>query len=252
MKLKLHCTGIALLVLSFWVTSCRSSERMEEKNNAQINNVKIRISMPNEAYKQGEVPIEKTQKRKIDLEDGSFAIATLTPIYGSINKVNDNMPKAETKVEQSQLKPGVKYKVVAYDSNGKYVTEKIFTSGQKEEGFRLDGGKEYTFVAYSINTTDNVPSISNPENLSSAKLDNISGDLMYFKRKMIVSGDRVNYLDVILKHQFSEITTTLDARQVGTFKAINLPSIKPSSKSANISFADNVITYNETNPDGAA
>ncbi|NAW50734.1 hypothetical protein GNY06_04830, partial [Elizabethkingia argentiflava] len=42
------------------------------------------------------------------------------------------------------------------------------------------------------------------------------------------------------------------ARQVGTFKAINLPSIKPSSKSANISFADNVITYNETNPDGAA
>ncbi len=67
---------------------------------------------------------------------------------------------------------------------------------------------------------------------------------MYFKKNMTVSGNGVNNLDVILKHQYSQIKTTLDARQVGNISAVNSPAITPASSSADISFATNALTYN--------
>jgi hypothetical protein len=67
---------------------------------------------------------------------------------------------------------------------------------------------------------------------------------MYFKKNMTVSGNGVNNLDVVLKHQYSQITTKLDARQVGNISAVSSPVITPANSSADISFATNALTYN--------
>ena len=38
---------------------------------------------------------------------------------------------------------------------------------------------------------------------------------------MTVTGNKDNTLDVVLRHQFSKITTKLDARQVGNISVVN-------------------------------
>lgn len=54
---------------------------------------------------------------------------------------------------------------------------------------------------------------------------------------MTVTGNGVNNLNVILKHQYSQITTKLDARQVGNISAVTNATITPANSSADISFA---------------
>ncbi len=71
---------------------------------------------------------------------------------------------------------------------------------------------------------------------------------------MTVTGNGTNYLDVVLKHQFSQITTILDAREVGTITGITSPTISPAKSSANLSFNNDItpISYNSDNAGGAA
>lgn len=61
---------------------------------------------------------------------------------------------------------------------------------------------------------------------------------------MTVTGNGVNNLDIVLKHQYSQITTKLDARQVGNISAVTNATISPANSSADISFATNALTYN--------
>lgn len=61
---------------------------------------------------------------------------------------------------------------------------------------------------------------------------------------MTVTGNGVNNLDIVLKHQYSQITTKLDARQVGNISAVTNAAISPANSSADISFATNALTYN--------
>ncbi len=68
---------------------------------------------------------------------------------------------------------------------------------------------------------------------------------------MTVTGNGPNYLDVVLKHQFSQITTILDARQVGTITSIVSPTISPAKSSANLSFNNSTLSYNSDISGGA-
>ncbi len=61
---------------------------------------------------------------------------------------------------------------------------------------------------------------------------------------MTVTGNKENNLDVILKHQFSQINTKIDARQVGNISDVKDASIAPVSTSADLSFANSKLTYN--------
>ena len=45
-------------------------------------------------------------------------------------------------------------------------------------------------------------------------LSNISKDLMYYKIVKTVTSNAPNTLDVVLRHQFTRITTNIDASQV--------------------------------------
>lgn len=158
-----------------------------------------------------------------------------------------------TQVTEKKLDKDVKYKVVVYDSQGNYVTEKTYSYGGEAaaEGIVLDAGKTYTFVAYSTNSTSTVPNISNQSTLSSASLNNISGDLMYFANTLKVNKG-VNNLDVVLKHRFSQIITTLtmDANMTGAITKLENAVFKPSHTSANLKLSDEALTYNGLNDAG--
>ena len=158
-----------------------------------------------------------------------------------------------TQITEKQLDKDVKYKVVVYDDQGNYVTEKTYSYGGEAvaEGIILDAGKTYTFVAYSTNSTNTVPNISNQSTLSSASLNNISGDLMYFANTLKVNKG-INNLDVVLKHRFSQIITTLtmDANMTGAITKLENAVFKPSHTSANLKLSDEALTYNGLNDAG--
>ena len=138
------------------------------------------------------------------------------------------MTQAATKSRAARVVPkeladGVKYRVIVYDKNGAYKDYKEFTYKKNEtDGFILDGDQNYTFVAYSLNTTAATPNtVVDKSPLNTAKIAGINGDLMYFKKNMTVTGNKDNTLDIVLRHQFSKITTKLDARQVGNISVVN-------------------------------
>ncbi len=259
MKLQLKAVGFPLLVLSLTAASCRSAEGSISDNttaNNSVYNVKVNLaSIESEeetpvfqasAGKTG-VSTVSPQQTKISLDDDNFVMATLTPqsntsslasqAQASINPVAAATP--------TDLGIGVRYKVAVYDASGNYVTEKEFAYKNGEtDGFLLNGGQNYTFVAYSVNSASSTPSINNGGTLANAKLSGISEDLMYFKKNMTVTGNGINNLDIVLKHQYSQITTKLDARQVGNISAVTNATISPANSSADISFATDALTYN--------
>ena len=262
MKLQFRAAGLSLLALSFAFNSCRSSEGPIDggnNNNGQFN-VQVNLAgvetIEETPVLQASASTSKSgiastgiQQTVIPFDGETTVTATLVPQVSSSVKSNAqasiNPMAAVVQPGPTELAIGTKYKVAVYDSNGNFLQEKEFTYKKNEtDGFNLNGDQNYTFVAYSVNSTTSSPTINNGGTLANAKLSAINGDLMYFKKNMTVSGNGVNNLDVILKHQYSQIKTTLDARQVGNISAVTSPAITPASSSADISFATNALTYN--------
>ncbi|WP_313155829.1 hypothetical protein [Sphingobacterium multivorum] len=195
------------------------------------------------------------QEMTVPLENGGSVDVVLTN-NSAITKslVASSTPKlAAVQAQEKPLDKNVKYKVVVYDNQGAYVTEKIYSYGEEATaaGIVLDAGKSYTFIAYSINSTTALPGINNQNTLSTASLDNISGDLMYYTGTLTLKSG-VNNLNVVLKHRFSQITTTLtmDPSMTGAITQIGAAVLKPSHGSANLKFSDQTLTYNGLNNAG--
>lgn len=195
------------------------------------------------------------QEMTVPLENGGSVDVVLTN-NSAITKslVASSTPKLATvQTQEKPLDKNVRYKVVVYDNQGAYVTEKIYSYGEEATaaGIVLDAGKSYTFIAYSINSTTALPGINNQNTLSTASLDNISGDLMYYTGTLTLKSG-VNNLNVVLKHRFSQITTTLtmDPSMTGAITQIGTAVLKPSHGSANLKFSDQTLTYNGLNNAG--
>lgn len=156
-------------------------------------------------------------------------------------------------VSEKPLDKDIKYKVVVYDNQGSYVTEKTYSYGSESTaaGIALDAGKTYTFIAYSINSTSTVPNINNQSTLSAASLDNISGDLMVYSGSLKLNTG-VNNLNIVLKHRFSQIITTLtmDPNMTGAITKLENAVFKPSYSTANFKLSDEALTYNAMNDAG--
>ncbi|HFK5553365.1 fimbrillin family protein [Elizabethkingia anophelis] len=233
------CSGI--------VSSCRSSEQsITEENNTPFNVVVNLVSAENEPENFGKtassdkknISDNGVQKFTVPLDETTDITATLSP-----KKENGKNPASTRAV--TELEKDIRYKVAVYDSSGNFVDEKTFTYKQDNPGFQLDGDQNYTFVAYSVNSTSTVPAVSNTSRtLATDRLNNVNGDLMYFRKNMTVSGNGTNYLDIVLKHLYSQITTKLDARQVGIISLVENATIGPTNNSANLSLGTGSLTYN--------
>ena len=262
MKLQFRAAGLSLLALSFAFNSCRSSEGPIDGGNNNNGQFNVQVNLA------GVETIEETPVLQASASTSKSGIAstgvqqTVIPFDGETTVTATLVPQVSSSVKSSaqasinpvaavvqpgptELAIGTKYKVAVYDSKGNFLQEKEFTYKKNEtDGFNLNGDQNYTFVAYSVNSTASSPTINNGGTLANAKLSAINGDLMYFKKNLTVSGNGVNTLDVVLKHQYSQITTKLDARQVGSISAVTSPAITPASSSADISFATDALTYN--------
>ncbi|HIC8645905.1 fimbrillin family protein [Elizabethkingia meningoseptica] len=264
---KMHFKIAAILVFlcSFCVMSCRGSENAIEGNSPGKYNVKINMQgiTGTEETPAKSASLNKTtfasggvQNSVINIDKDNYILASLTPhnITPKISTQASLNTMAATPVT-TPLGDQIKYKIAVYDESGNFVTDKEFSYKQNDaEGFMLQGDHNYTFVAYSVNSTlsTDTPSVLNGGTLATAKLANINKDLMYFKKNMTVSGNQTNYLDVVLKHQFSQVNTILDARQVGTISNVVSTTISPAKTSADLSFNDNSLSYNSNIPGGAS
>ncbi|MDE5471246.1 hypothetical protein [Elizabethkingia meningoseptica] len=252
--------GIMLTAVSFWMISCRGADTPIQEGNQNSYNVKINMlgiidaeQAPAKSASANKTAIsaQDIQNSIIKIDENNYVTASLIPQNAGLkNRTQASLnPTAITPGTPTLLNNQVKYKVVVYDSNGAWKAEKEFSYTQNDsDGFMLDGDQSYTFVAYSVNSTSSTdtPAVTNGGTLATATLANVNKDLMFFKKNMTVTGNGPNYLDVVLKHQFSQITTILDARQVGTITSIVSPTISPAKSSANLSFNNDTtpLSYN--------
>lgn len=224
-----------------------------EAYNETDNNAVQKQASANASHSSSNAP--DVQEMTVPLENGGSVDVVLTN-NSAVTKslVASSNPKlAAVQTQEKPLDKNVKYKVVVYDNQGAYVTAKDYSYGEEATaaGIVLDAGKSYTFIAYSINSTTALPAINNQNTLSAANLSNISGDLMYYTGTLTLKSG-VNNLNVVLKHRFSQITTTLtmDPSMTGAITQIGTAVLKPSHSSANLKFSDETLTYNGLNNAG--
>jgi hypothetical protein len=86
--------------------------------------------------------------------------------------------RSTTTTDRTSLGENIKYKVLVYDADGNYVTEKLYTNGVVDQyGIALDAGKTYSFITYSVNSTTSVPAVVDGSKLTEASLKGIDSDL---------------------------------------------------------------------------
>lgn len=193
-----------------------------------------------------------TQTNTIQLDNGFLMVASLTPEISATGKTGTVASATGDKkaaTVQNQMAAGVKYKIIAYNSAGVYVQERDYTRGQENStaDFTLDGGATYTFIIYSINTAGTVPALTFavPANKTLATTSvTVSGisDFLFASKSMTLIGGVTNKLDVILKHKFSQITTTIDATRTGYNITAISSNINTHSPNATIALSDGTIT----------
>lgn len=264
-KIKVQELIVAVFTCLLFMVSCQSgdistsTEGADGTASVSINLVSIGSDSTSElksgvvsgALSENEV-IASSKPIVVPVDDYYSIVATLTPELQSQSSTTRT-----TTVSQS-LGAGVKYRVIAYDSNGNYVSYKDFAYGNESTVGRFSGltaGNTYTFVAYSVNSTSTLPDISagNTSTLNNAAIafnsfgTTSSDQFMYFKKSLTVQyGD--NYLDLTLAHKFSQIKTKLSItgnalNKNAYFVNISNPHFTPMASSASVSLSDGTVTY---------
>ncbi|HAK31306.1 MAG TPA: hypothetical protein DCO90_19150 [Sphingobacterium sp.] len=254
---------ITLIIASgFYVQSCSKSvsTNAADVDAAEVS-VNISVGEPDEervvvASTKRESVSSEEQVSEVSLADNLTMGVTLTrteetsagtAIQSAAVNTNNQL-KATATITNKTLHNGVKYRIVVYDAAGNYVQTNDFTYGSASARFSLNAGQDYTFVGYSTNSTSAVPAVSNISKLSTAQLKDISGTLMFFKKSLkLVYGN--NNLDLVLQHQFSQITTTvkMDDAMTGAITTLTGMSISPSKSTASLNFSDGSLTYATAN-----
>ena len=245
-------TGTTLLLILFTVFSCRSSDTDNKVTAGGTADVKINLQ--GEAFDdtadlggqasltQGvSVSTSAVQRKEIPFNDDFTLVAELSPVKTSVsNQVQASLGgNLLAATGPTPLGTGIRYKVVVFRSTGEYVTERNYIRGQESStaDLNLDGDSNYAFIVYSVKSQTDLPDVTytNTSNktLSTASISGLANtvDFMYYRKDMQVSGNQTNYLDVILRHRLSQITTTIDASATGyniTAVTANIDSHYPS------------------------
>lgn len=194
------------------------------------------------------------QRQTVSFNKDYDLVAELQPEVTVVNKRPTSAALANTRdqsaIVRDNLLTGVQYKLAIYNAAGVYVTERDYIRGSEATAapLLLDGGQTYNFIAYSINTSSAPPAIVfadiNNRTLATSSTSTAgTSDFMYFKKTLAVSGDATNFLEVILVHKFSQITTILDASATGFNITAASSTISPNNtNSTSINLNDGVIT----------
>lgn len=258
---RLNWFFVVLAFISFAFQSCGNSE----ETLTEAGEATVKVSLVSVDANEEEILLAskdaKVSSNLASAAPANLAFSNSSTIDVSLTSNSSTSSKllaSNGKVAAAQKKPltnGVKYNLYVYTEAGDLETSRSYSYGNEGSAspINLDAGKTYTFVAYSINNTSTIPALTGNTKLSTAKLENISADLMYFKSKVKLNFG-VNNLNVVLKHQFSEITTvmTMDPNTTGAFTTISNAFMKPTHNSATLSIADDLLVYNGVKASGAA
>jgi len=249
---------LVLLVVSH---SCQKSDENGAVNSQA--NVRVSLSVGEPDEERVTVGSSKTvrrtseatiQKSSIALDKGlSMEVTVVQNPQSVVNSGVSNSQGMEKKAAvQSIVKPlekGVKYRVAVYSESGSYIESHDYAYGNESTtpGFPLDAGKTYTFVVYSVNSKTELPEIDSRSSLSVANLKNVSGDLMFFTKKMKLNFGN-NDLSAVLQHKFSQITTTIemDNSMTGSIEAISGIQVGPTRGNATLMLSDGGLSYSQS------
>lgn len=163
--------------------------------------------------------ISKAQVQQIKLNQDINILAELVP-----DTLSEKQFARAASV--SPLAPDTRYKVVVFEGTSSFesaqlVTERDYIYGREDETpeLALDGGKDYWFIAYSVNSTIDLPDWYFPgiQTLAYANIlvNGGKADFLHFIKKVRVQSNQTTNLDVVFKHKSSQVTVILDSRPVG-------------------------------------
>ncbi|MEN5058416.1 fimbrillin family protein [Sphingobacterium kitahiroshimense] len=245
------------------VVSCQKND--DKGDAGALGPAKITIKVGNTVF-DDEVPIGQksrsggtntqfdangVQSNTVSYNDEFDIVTELTPVRKEPKEAGASASGSmgtRAAVEED-MGDGFTYRVAIFDEAGRFINHRNYERNYEGGAapIMLDGGKRYTFIAYSLNNKQTLPEItfSDPANktLSTATVSvNGASDLMYFSKSMIVNGNAENPLDITFKHLFSQITTTIDASQTGyNVTAVN-SGISRHMPNASIALANGDIT----------
>ncbi|AQX10811.1 fimbrillin family protein [Elizabethkingia ursingii] len=265
-------TAIAMLSLSFFAVSCRSTDSAVDNNggNEMVNgSALLKFNLTGEDYEGQDVEplastknvgsVEKEQVRNLIVGDQAF-IVTMTPVSKESKAQASVSPIAAGGINLVQ---GVVFRVVVYRGDT-YIGQKLYTinasgasvpttgTSSTNTDMMLDGDTEainkYTFVVYSFNSSTD-PGAAPTTGLSVTSLPATSGnnDLMYFRADNVRVEKGDNLLSVVFKHKFSQITTIIDASAVSPgngIQSISTPVMSNHRATGNVlKLSDGTVTF---------
>lgn len=254
-KNKLGSAYLFALVI-FTLSACKS----EESSQPIVGGASVKVNL---IVAESESDILRASNKTDNTVFKGSSTQTMTQALGAGNSVDISLTSVSSlkkttssnttsmvkkaALVQQPLASGTKYQLLIYNNLGNFVMKQTYIYGQEPNApaVKLDAGKSYTFVAVSTNSTSTTPTVTDESKLNTAVLANISTELMYFKSTIdLVDGN--NDLNVILRHQYSEITTTLrmDANTTGNITAISKPVFETTHSNATLKLSNGVLTYN--------
>lgn len=157
---------------------------------------------------------ERISNATYSTNNGISCSVSLEPVSDASDNVksllteNNKLAVLQTK----QVEIGTRYRVYAYDkSTGALATFKNYIRGQETSigPLLVLGGKEYTIVAYSIDSKAQYPAeIENASNINTATITNAQVSFMFQRQENIAVANNSNStIKLKFKHQFAQITT---------------------------------------------
>ncbi|WP_166336715.1 fibrobacter succinogenes major paralogous domain-containing protein [Sphingobacterium chungjuense] len=197
-------------------------------------------------------PEAHIQTETLDLPNGLLLVSELKPAVLNQNYPQSLKDATRAVSDTSSVGAGIRYRLLVYNSAGNFVTERSYVRGQENAtpALQLDGGSSYSFIVYSINSTqDNLPTVTPATNrtLTNSQIS-VSGtqDYMYFRQNLTVTGNSVNQLNIVLKHRFSQITTTVDASITGYNITALTSNFRPHFPTSLVNLSDGSFTRSGT------
>lgn len=224
-----------LLCLSFLTFSCSKKSDYQEVNTGSAI-LKINVNVID--FENGDVVSNSRAKNLAKAKESNIIIDTTIALNSkfllSAELSNDvsHVSKSSTKILNSNgsyaissaLPIDIWYKVIVYKaSNGEYVAERKYQHKKESNTaeLKLTKGVEYTFIAYSLNTNNesdlDVLGVSFAGTTLSTHKIRVSDDkdLLVHRENLRMSDEEDNYLNILFKRKFNQITVSIDGSDTG-------------------------------------
>jgi len=250
-KLYLENSFYVMVLLLLFTQSC--SKKPELDNDIGEVTIKVipSISMFTDGgiKKLGNAPGTEVLTNYIDFNKDYLLVTSLIalseyPADKASNGLKSNNKRANS--DAPKFETGNVYKLIIYNADGSYRTFRNYKYGSEDlsPSLSLPVNQSYTFVAYSLSDNNydalNNAFLDSTVVLNQAKIiiDN-NPNLLVYKNTATINENNKE-LGITFKHQFSEITTVIDASLTGY--SIDMTSLKTSfniaKNRATISFSD--------------